>query len=97
MDVIGTKLYKKKNTSATSSLYLRIKNGLWRGFLDIQGNTYVKKRKKWDIFHDDAKNLDLGPMTELLSYAKSGIGKNTSSEIKIATADDAEIGSFVEI
>ena len=36
-------------------------------------------------------------MTELLPYAKSEIKRNTSLEFLLATADDAEIGSFGEV
>ena len=97
MDVIGMKLNKKSNTSATSSLYLRIESELWGGLLAVQGTTYATKRKKWEISHQDAKNLDLGPLTELLTYAKSEVNRNTSLEFILDTADDAEIDSFVEV
>ena len=36
-------------------------------------------------------------MTQTLPYAKIEVDKNTSWEVILATADDAEIGSFVEL
>ena len=36
-------------------------------------------------------------MTELLPYAKSEVKRNTSLEFLLATADDAEISSSVEV
>ena len=57
----------------------------------------LQKEKNWGILHHDTKNLDRGPMTELLPYAKSEVNRNTSLEFTHATADDAEIGSFVEV
>ena len=78
-------------------MILLIENNIRGGISNVMGDRYIKANKNKKILYIDANNLYGHSMSQQLPFDEIKIDKNITLENILNTADDSDIGYFIEV
>ena len=84
-------------TLQDKDMILLLENNIRGGISSVMGDRYIKSDKNKKILYIDANTLYGHSMSQYLTYDKIKFDKNVNLEDIINTADDNDIGYFVEV